>query len=543
MAFNVTTLAKAAFKKAFGKAHTSNNKEIGNESIPSSLPLGTKDIFGQNIAQDPSVAVAQGVALECRGIDGLTLALDVTSTGKAYFAVVPSSPTHPLKDYLNPTTGKNYQTGDRVTRIIPQTFGDDYRPIILNGSTEVTPFAIENWVFDTVAGVLTSEIDLNLGATGKVECYVFVGQMLNESIGKQGAIALSEGAKTATVVFDEPFEQPPGVVQVQWCFAPNLTTPGIIPTVTVDQITREGFVTRWSHAVGAGYIIRWEAALLAGDAETIAVKAFLSPTSYGAQILAVPLDVLTSAVSPSSLGYTASFVQSHSSKTHGYFAGGLSTASGPRLDSIQKFSYSSESVSSMTNTLPTARSKGTSTGYRLKGFIAGGDTSSPSDLGIVSLSSSADSAQNLAISLHSASVAKGSGNDYSSGYIVLNSGDISVIEFVSETLSVGPNLGATDISTGCNDTGSGVAYFGRDTANTVTTLEYATSTVSAMSGSLRTSTTGRSCSFNSLSQAFFVGSEGSDQIDFATDTITAVSLGLSSANSAECTAVQSQGLL
>jgi hypothetical protein len=62
MAFSVTTLAKAAFKKAFGKAHTSNSKEIGNESIPSSLPLGTKDIFGQNIAQDPSSAVAQGVA-------------------------------------------------------------------------------------------------------------------------------------------------------------------------------------------------------------------------------------------------------------------------------------------------------------------------------------------------------------------------------------------------------------------------------------------------------------------------------------------------
>jgi hypothetical protein len=133
--------------------------------------------------------------------------------------------------------------------------------------------------------------------------------MLNESIGKQGAVALSEGAKTVTVIFDEPFDQTPGVVQVQWCFAPTLTTPGIIPTVTVDQITREGFVARWSHAVGLGYIIRWEAAVLAGDdLDTIALKAFLSPKDYGAQILAVPLDVLTSAVSPTSLGYTASYV-------------------------------------------------------------------------------------------------------------------------------------------------------------------------------------------------------------------------------------------
>jgi hypothetical protein len=197
----------------------------------------------------------------------------------------------------------------------------------------------------------------------------------------------------------------------------------------------------------------------------------------------------------------------------------------------------------MSNTLPTARAKGASTGYRLKTFIAGGQTSNPSDLGIVSFSSSTDSAQNLSVSLPSASVAKGSSNDYGSGYVALNTGSTSVIDFMSETVSVGPNLGFTDVSTGCNDTSSGVAYFGRDTTNTVTTLEYATSTVSELASSLTASSVGQSCSFNSLTQGFFVGSEGVDQLDFSTGTITAVSLGLSAANSAECTAVQSQGLL
>lgn len=542
MAFTVTTLAKGAFKKTFGKAHTSNNKEIGNESIPSSLALGTKDIFGQNISSDPSTAVGQGVAIACTGLNALALTLDNTSTGKAYFAIVPITADHPLKSIDNPLTGKKYVTGDRVTRIIPQSFGDDYRPIIKKGSTEVTPFAIENWVFDTVAGVLTSEADLNLGLTGTVECYVFVGQMLNEAIGKQGAIALSAGAKSVSVIFDEPFEQVPGLVQVQWCFSPNLTTTGIIPTVTVDQITREGFVARWTHPVGLGYVVRWEAAVLGADGiEDKALKAYISPSDYGASIFAIPLDVLTTATSPASLAYTASFVQGMSSKTHGYFAGGKESELGSLYSSIQKFSYTTESVTSMGNTLPTARAKGCSVGYRLLGFIAGGVTSNPTDLGVVAFSPDTDSAINLSISLPSSSVAKGSSNDYNKGYIVLDSGEVSVLDFILETLSVGPSL-VEDLTAGFNDTGAGVGYFSGDTA-TVTTLQYATDTVSSLAASLVASTQGRSCGFNSMAQGFFVGSAGADQIEFSTGTISAVGLGVSAAMPGESTALQSQGLL
>ena len=182
MPFLQNTLAKAAFKKSLGKAHTSNEKDVGNESIPSSFTLSSKDIFGDAIDATPSVAVAAGVATDCTGANALDLELDNTSNGKAYFVVVPAAVGHPLKSIENPLTGVNYVTGDRVTRIIPQSFGDDYRPILAKDGTEITPFAIENWFLDAFAGIVTSEVDLSLGATGSLECYIYSGTMLKDSV-------------------------------------------------------------------------------------------------------------------------------------------------------------------------------------------------------------------------------------------------------------------------------------------------------------------------------------------------------------------------
>lgn len=182
MAFLETSLAKAAFKKSFGRAHTSNDKDIGNESIPSSLPINLRDVFGEAIPSSASQAVLDEVALACVGANKLSLTLDPTSNNKAYFVTVPAS-AHPLKSLINPITGVNYTTGDRVTRIIPSSFGLDYRPIMRDGGgTEIPPFASEDWFLDSFAGVVTSEDPLNLSTTGTLECYVYVGKMLSDIV-------------------------------------------------------------------------------------------------------------------------------------------------------------------------------------------------------------------------------------------------------------------------------------------------------------------------------------------------------------------------
>lgn len=183
MVFQTLTQAKAAFKKVFGKAHTSNLKELANEAIPSDFTISHESIFGQSISSTPATTVSEGIAADCTGANALSLSLDGSSNGKAYFAEVPSGvPGHPLLTVVNPLTSVNFVVGDRVTRTIPQKFGDDYRPVLKNSGTEVPPLSSEDWYFDEVAGIVTSEDNLSLG-TGTLECFVYIGSMLSDVIG------------------------------------------------------------------------------------------------------------------------------------------------------------------------------------------------------------------------------------------------------------------------------------------------------------------------------------------------------------------------
>jgi hypothetical protein len=178
MAFDIISLAKSAFKRSLGKAHTSNAKDLANEAIPSSFQVATTNVFGVVIPNNnPSLAVTDGLALDTT-VSRLGLTLDLSSGGKSYFVTVPAA--HALLGYINPTTGINYVVGDRVTRIIPQSFGDNYRPVLYNNVTEVPPLASQDWFLDCFAGVVTSEDDLSLGATGHLGAYVYIDKMLDE---------------------------------------------------------------------------------------------------------------------------------------------------------------------------------------------------------------------------------------------------------------------------------------------------------------------------------------------------------------------------
>lgn len=178
MAFDITSLAKSAFKRSLGKAHTSNAKDLANEALPSNFQVTAQNVFGVTIPNNnPALAVSSLVALDATS-SRLNLTLDASSGGKSYIVTVPAG--HALTSHVNPLTGVNYITGDRVTRIIPQSFGDDYRPILYNNVTEVPPLASNDWFLDCFAGIVTSEDDLSLGATGHLGCYVYIEKMLDE---------------------------------------------------------------------------------------------------------------------------------------------------------------------------------------------------------------------------------------------------------------------------------------------------------------------------------------------------------------------------
>ena len=54
MGFNADTERKFTFKKIFGKATTSPDKEIANEGLASGVTIAAQNVFGQSIPATPT---------------------------------------------------------------------------------------------------------------------------------------------------------------------------------------------------------------------------------------------------------------------------------------------------------------------------------------------------------------------------------------------------------------------------------------------------------------------------------------------------------
>lgn len=178
MSFLTDTLAKAALKRMSGKAHTSNSKDLANESEDSFFTITAGDVFADAIPSDLSSAIAAGIATT---MVSLELTLDPSSNGKAYFASIASVATSPLLGKINPLTGLQYVDNDRVGYLIPPQYGSDYRAILKDGGTEIPPSASEDWLFDYVSGIVTSEDNLEL-VSGTIEASVYIGRFLSDFV-------------------------------------------------------------------------------------------------------------------------------------------------------------------------------------------------------------------------------------------------------------------------------------------------------------------------------------------------------------------------
>lgn len=204
MAFLDATFARYAMKKLLGLAHTTNGKDPGNEAqaVRNFIPASHIETY-------PISTTAAGVAstiLVCTNAtpgtatSRLTLSLDGSSSGDAYFVQVPAS--HDLLNYTNPITGVPYIQGDRVSNIITKKFGDSWRPILYDNGVEVSPTASNDWFLDET-GIITAETDLSLGSTGTLGCWVYVGPTA-ETAYAQNAFKTIAVSGQSDVVADSP---------------------------------------------------------------------------------------------------------------------------------------------------------------------------------------------------------------------------------------------------------------------------------------------------------------------------------------------------
>lgn len=185
MALNDTTISKSSFKLLQGKAHTSNAFDLPNEAESSAPTMAAHELFGSSIPFNPNTAVAEGIVVYA---GGLTLELDPSSAGKAYFAKITTVVGSALEGKKNPRTGVAYADGDRVGYFVPPKYNApaetsptvSYRAILRDNWTEVAPTDAANWYFDYRAGIVVSENNLSL-TNGTIDGYVYVGRFVSDA--------------------------------------------------------------------------------------------------------------------------------------------------------------------------------------------------------------------------------------------------------------------------------------------------------------------------------------------------------------------------
>lgn len=193
MAFLDKSKANYAFKSLLGKSHTSNGRELSNEAIPSGIILSASRIFADAINSTPGNSANAGIVSEL-----VTLVLEAvagsdtqtTGTPQAYRCKLGGSVPTSLSGKVNPITGANYAANDYVGNIIPQSFGDAFRPILYSdaaATVEIPPSSAADWFIDCFAGIVVQEgyddgSAFNLGANGRVKAYIYTGRFVTEAL-------------------------------------------------------------------------------------------------------------------------------------------------------------------------------------------------------------------------------------------------------------------------------------------------------------------------------------------------------------------------
>ena len=198
MAFLDKSKANYAFKALNGKAHTSNGRELSNESIASGVTLSASRIFADAINSNPADSSNSGIVsaqitlvLEAiAGSDTFTL-----GEYQGYRAKLGASVPASLVGITNPITGSPYAANDYVGSIIPQSFGDNFRPILYSDAAatiEIPPSSAADWFIDCFAGIIVQEgsedggTPFILGANGRLKAYIYTGRSVKDALTSGG---------------------------------------------------------------------------------------------------------------------------------------------------------------------------------------------------------------------------------------------------------------------------------------------------------------------------------------------------------------------
>ena len=211
MAFDAKTQRLISLKKLSGKAHTSNDKGLANEGLPSGISMSKATIFSTDIPVAPSASslyTITGGAVEFLRLSASFIAGTDTIAGRHGFELklpddYETQSTNPNRGTYPYINGQSIQITSGALQLVPPSFAASYEGKPYHtGSGETRIFLLDSrdWNLDYFNGVFFQQdppgTDDNSSNPRYVDAFLYIGDYLTGTIAAGGGSGGSTAAGT-----------------------------------------------------------------------------------------------------------------------------------------------------------------------------------------------------------------------------------------------------------------------------------------------------------------------------------------------------------
>lgn len=195
MAFDAKTERLISLKKLAGKAHTSNDKGLANEGLPSGLTVAANTVFGQNIPLTPGASlysITNGAVEKLRLSASYIAGTDSVSGRHGFSLHLPddyqalsSNPNKGSYPFIN---GQALYITSGALQLVPPSFATSYegRPYHESGGETAIPVLdARDWNLDYFNGIFFQQDPPGTGDHAQnpqyVDAYLYIGDYLSNA--------------------------------------------------------------------------------------------------------------------------------------------------------------------------------------------------------------------------------------------------------------------------------------------------------------------------------------------------------------------------
>jgi hypothetical protein len=231
MSLSDTSKILIAIKKLVGKAHTSNDKDVANEALPTGLTVSSNTVFGEaipttsNQTNDALYKILTGSGITGNGqveylrLPSIFIAGSDTSSGRHGFEL--KLPASYESNSKNPLAGTYPFINNQIINItsgslqlIPPSYATSYEAkAFLGGNTtkdngtQIPVLDSRDWALDYFNGIFFQQDPPGTGDHANnpdyVQAYLFIGKYLDEKILSASSNTVGNNNSNANYVFNE----------------------------------------------------------------------------------------------------------------------------------------------------------------------------------------------------------------------------------------------------------------------------------------------------------------------------------------------------